>query len=273
MTVGLPPWEFFDLMKRAFTLIELLVVIAIIAILAAILFPVFAQAKAAAKTTSTLSNIKQLGTAVHIYANDYDDRTNPTFICGYDTTDPLWCGPDWWSGESDRFVTWSTLLWPYLKNGPITMDVNAASAVATLKPTTGSFNWGRYTSLAANRLGFFDSDSWASGSYVVTRGRNLSAQENISSRAMFMPTRDPRDTSFGVFFFDHWLAADPDRDNVDFWRNNVWVATPSHRDQVVHSRGDSSAGKRAWSGVELPEGAGWWEFDYTFWGAVQSATE
>lgn len=60
-------------MKRAFTLIELLVVIAIIAILAAILFPVFAQAKLAAKKTTTLSNIKQVGTATLLYCADYDD--------------------------------------------------------------------------------------------------------------------------------------------------------------------------------------------------------
>jgi prepilin-type N-terminal cleavage/methylation domain-containing protein len=51
-------------LKRAFTLIELLVVIAIIAILAAILFPVFAQAKEAAKRTQCLSNTKQTATAV-----------------------------------------------------------------------------------------------------------------------------------------------------------------------------------------------------------------
>ncbi len=58
---------------RAFTLIELLVVIAIIAILAAILFPVFAQAKEAAKASSCLSNAKQLATAVQLYINDHDD--------------------------------------------------------------------------------------------------------------------------------------------------------------------------------------------------------
>jgi prepilin-type N-terminal cleavage/methylation domain-containing protein len=61
------------MMKRAFTLIELLVVIAIIAILAAILFPVFAQAKEAAKKTTCLSNKKQIATSALLYAGDYDD--------------------------------------------------------------------------------------------------------------------------------------------------------------------------------------------------------
>ncbi len=61
-------------MRRAFTLVELLVVIAIIAILAAILFPVFAAAKAAAKATTCLSNMNQIGLALQMYLNDDDDQ-------------------------------------------------------------------------------------------------------------------------------------------------------------------------------------------------------
>jgi prepilin-type N-terminal cleavage/methylation domain-containing protein/prepilin-type processing-associated H-X9-DG protein len=59
--------------RRAFTLIELLVVIAIIAILAAILFPVFAQARAKARQAGCLSNQKQIGTAMMLYTQDYDE--------------------------------------------------------------------------------------------------------------------------------------------------------------------------------------------------------
>ncbi len=60
--------------RRGFTLIELLVVIAIIAILAAILFPVFAQARETARTASCLSNQKQIGLALRMYTQDYDEE-------------------------------------------------------------------------------------------------------------------------------------------------------------------------------------------------------
>lgn len=59
--------------RTAFTLIELLVVIAIIAILAAILFPVFARAREKARQTACLNNLKQIGTALMSYAQDYDE--------------------------------------------------------------------------------------------------------------------------------------------------------------------------------------------------------
>lgn len=70
--------------RRGFTLIELLVVIAIIAILAAILFPVFAKAREKARQTSCASNLKQLGTAIMMYSQDYDEMY-PLSV-GYDAS-------------------------------------------------------------------------------------------------------------------------------------------------------------------------------------------
>lgn len=84
--------------KFGFTLIELLVVIAIIAILAAILFPVFAQAKAAAKQIAGVSNLKQLGMAYQLYASDYDDTTMPYQHVVDTGLDPAVVG--WWASYS-----------------------------------------------------------------------------------------------------------------------------------------------------------------------------
>lgn len=67
------------MIKRGFTLIELLVVIAIIAILAAILFPVFAQAKLAAKKSVALNSVKEIGLGMNLYVNDSDDTTPIVF--------------------------------------------------------------------------------------------------------------------------------------------------------------------------------------------------
>src|ERR1051326_6870358 len=59
--------------RDGFTLIELLVVIAVIAILAAILFPVFSRAREKARTTTCVSNCRQIGTALMMYVQDYDE--------------------------------------------------------------------------------------------------------------------------------------------------------------------------------------------------------
>ena len=92
--------------RRAFTLIELLVVIAIIAILAAILFPVFAQAKMAAKRTSDLSNVKNLTTGIMLYLPDYDDTMPLSRI--------VMNGGDWWTS---KMKSWKDATLPYIRNG------------------------------------------------------------------------------------------------------------------------------------------------------------
>lgn len=92
----------------AFTLIELLVVIAIIAILAAILFPVFAQAKTAAKKTAAINNMKQLVTGLQLYQSDEDDTAPPRYR--------LSCGPRVGGGDPSDGMSWDILMQPYLKN-------------------------------------------------------------------------------------------------------------------------------------------------------------
>jgi len=99
--------------KNAFTLIELLVVIAIIAILAAILFPVFAQAKLAAKKTSALSNAKQLTLGILMYNNDNDGE----FDVG--------CPSGWYyppTTNKQEVGAWSWDVQPYIKNAGVFAD-------------------------------------------------------------------------------------------------------------------------------------------------------
>jgi prepilin-type N-terminal cleavage/methylation domain-containing protein/prepilin-type processing-associated H-X9-DG protein len=118
--------------RNAFTLIELLVVIAIIAILAAILFPVFAQARAAARKTSSISNMKQQGLALLMYAGDYDE----TYICEwpFNNFNGQVNTPTAFDGDH----TFHPYLNPYIKNKDIWKAPGSGSEIYVSKKIYGT---------------------------------------------------------------------------------------------------------------------------------------
>src|SRR5690349_3326588 len=119
-------------MRPGFTLIELLVVIAIIAILAAILFPVFAQAREKARLTTCLSNQKQVGTGLMMYAQDYDE------------TLPAW--PFGTNGVIDNAVFrngWQWAMWvdaimPYVKSKGVFACPSGSTSSSFLRGPAGN---------------------------------------------------------------------------------------------------------------------------------------
>jgi|SRR5579871_432432 len=122
--------------REGFTLIELLVVIAIIAILAAILFPVFAQAREKARAITCVSNLKQLGTGLLMYAQDYDEVFCPPLKGIPDSTDPL-----------NKCNTWDRLVQPYLKNVGVLAcpsDIYSPDVVTFLGHETRSYTMPGY---------------------------------------------------------------------------------------------------------------------------------
>jgi prepilin-type N-terminal cleavage/methylation domain-containing protein len=178
-------------MRRAFTLIELLVVIAIIAILAAILFPVFAQAKAAAKITSSLSGLKQIALGLNMYAGDFDDTAVPNY--------------GWVENPAvDNNVyhynnTWVGRTFPYVKNQSIYFDKTVSEIsdynrryldpYYPYEPYT--YTWAWITSFSINVDGYTQQGSGANACSpaVGFAMRSLTSFEDPAQRLAVTPTR------------------------------------------------------------------------------------
>jgi prepilin-type N-terminal cleavage/methylation domain-containing protein len=217
-------------MKRSgFTLIELLVVIAIIAILAAILFPVFAQAKRAAKDAAALSNVKQIATAGVMYSTDVDDGTMPQEMPG----------PPW--------TAWPILIQPYVKNTDIMWDPGKSKTV-TVAPgpwtATPAINWGWQTHLAINKHGYASSDLQ----------RNQTSFAAPAERIAFaygedQYVGDPSTNLYSQHYFDPQRAACPavsqtPTNRFDDWYNQIArAAIKYHADGVIGAYVDGHAKK------------------------------
>lgn len=213
-------------MRKAFTLIELLVVIAIIAILAAILFPVFAKAKESAKKAKNLSNFKQLGLSISIYATDYDDAFPQAFTrrwalgtMAWNTIHPIpynWkqASGDYWCNDDARNQAnqqWSNSTQAYSKNWGIhddtgfnttrstadTIDFNAAVKPAQPATQNIAFNALLHT-LTSGEIGLVANVPMLWGGYGkgAYEGRSIANPSmncgtNVIETCRFNPTGPP----------------------------------------------------------------------------------
>lgn len=176
--------------KNAFTLIELLVVIAIIAILAAILFPVFAQAKAAAKASTALSNHKQIATSMAIYSGDFDDNKVPR-----NRQDQSFNAMGQVTGVVNEY-NWKQLTQPYAKNQQLFKDpVNPAGRYADFHSDPGArafFGWTPVDPGANLKFarGYAIANIFINGSFADNKGVSITSLDNIAGVLNTLESKD-----------------------------------------------------------------------------------
>ena len=199
-------------MKKAFTLIELLVVIAIIAILAAILFPVFAQAKLAAKKTVDLSNQKQIGTALMIYASDNDDFYPLTSFPRKGNNWPMQCQPYIKNFDMFRSPGDASTLWPPVGVQRPTPDTPAGDS-------RWNYRWSSYLLSA-----FMSGGYGGSGTYATVT--SLPSPANVIYVVLARDDVAPRDHFHGFYW------GTPAETTSGFMQNLTWDSTKNETKEI-----------------------------------------
>jgi prepilin-type N-terminal cleavage/methylation domain-containing protein len=239
-------------MRKAFTLIELLVVIAIIAILAAILFPVFAQAKAAAKVTSSISGLKQVALGLHMYSGDYDDTT--VWEYGY-PSDP--------TTDSDPYhsnTTWVGRIFPYVKNQSIFFDKTIGEITDYNKLYQDpyypdpyyTYTWAWITSFSLNTDGYSRTSTDKDCNGVVpssTTARSMTAFENPAELLAATPTRYGSISNWSWMRFISYYASIPVADryaDTFSWYQTNFDARKTYGRKLIGAYADGHAAKYGW---------------------------
>jgi prepilin-type N-terminal cleavage/methylation domain-containing protein/prepilin-type processing-associated H-X9-DG protein len=205
------------LLRNGFTLIELLVVIAIIAILAAILFPVFAQARDKARQAACLSNTKQIGTGIQMYAEDYDE-TLPRY---WDDSvgEPRNKGVP---PNPNPLGYWHNMIQPYVKNYTVFICPSAQTA-AERTVDTGEGTPAQRKTLRWRGSGSYGWNFWYLGAWTDQVFRLAQVTYPSETIAVGEATRlvnpgviYPAPTCVGTPDYAGWTKNPKDRQN--FWR-------------------------------------------------------
>ncbi len=266
------------MVRKGFTLIELLVVIAIIAILAAILFPVFAQAREAARKTSCLSNFKQVGLGLLMYSQDYDEMYTPWHICATNNgTGGTIAGDPWGAPapcrDSQNFdLSWDRLIQPYVKNGQIT------GCPSDNTPGTGQFRFG--VGGTATRSMSYPGN--IGGNWCPNSPANKQPNVPEPVRTIFMTERDNCAAAIDAWGADprpawNWCAVN-DAESETAWRHNRmanFLYADGHAKATPYvpgtSAGVSSGGKtltaNPMAGIYKFPGYDWSRTDGSLWAA------
>ncbi len=222
--------------RRAFTLIELLVVIAIIAILAAILFPVFAQAREAAKKTAAINNAKQMTLGFIQYATDNDDIYPLGGILG--ARDPIAL-----ANPALAATDWQNSVYPYIKNEDIfklSGDTAKKQRIQTL-PNCGQIVTGSQTQSTKN----YSATSWLSSYRLHSSTRQAATQSSLGAPSDFiLLTHGQRPVLGGSGANGRQTSSIPDRagDTCSLWNAVYSQATDGGANHIVNATNNTGYG-------------------------------